>query len=119
MRSFFGGIGAGCVMSKIWVYVTAGNQEDATNIAQTLVEERLVACANILGPTTAIYWWEGKVEMSPEVALILKTRSDLLDAVTEKIKKNHNYDCACIVALPIKGGNRNFLDWLDEETTKA
>ena len=106
-------------MSAIWVYVTVNDQQEAINISQTLVEERLVACANVLGETTAIYWWEGKVERSSEVALIMKTRADLLDAVTEKIKKYHSYDCPCIVALPISGGNRNFLDWLDEETRKT
>ena len=106
-------------MSLIWVYVTASDQEEATDIAQILVEERLVACANILGPTTAVYLWEGKVERSPEVAFIMKTRADLLDAVIEKVKKNLSYDCPCIVALPIVGGNRKFLDWLEKETRKA
>ena len=106
-------------MSAIWVYVTVNDQQEAINISQTLVEERLVACANVLGETTAIYWWEGKVERGSEVALIMKSCADLLDQVTEKIKNIHSYDCPCIVALPISGGNRNFLDWLDEETRKT
>ena len=54
-------------MSAIWIYVTTGDQEEATNIAQILVEERLVACANILGSTTAIYLWEGKVVRDPKL----------------------------------------------------
>jgi len=106
-------------MSAIWIYVTTSDQEEATEIAQILVEQRLVACANILGSTTAIYWWEGKVERGSEVALIMKTCADLLDQVTEKIKDIHSFDCPCIVALPIVGGNSNFLDWLDEETRKV
>ena len=106
-------------MSAIWIYVTTSDQEEATEIAQILVQQRLVACANVLGSTTAIYWWEGKVERSPEVAFIMKTRADLLDAVIEKVKKNLSYDCPCIVALPIVGGNRKFLDWLEKETRKA
>ncbi len=105
-------------MSAVWVYVTASDHEEAAKLGHALVEERLAACANILGSTTAIYWWEGKVESSPEVALIMKTRADLLDVVTEKINKSHSYDCPCVVALPIMGGNHNFLDWLAEETRK-
>ena len=106
-------------MSAIWIYVTTSDQEEATKIAQILVQQRLVACANVLGSTTAIYWWEGKVERCPEVAFILKTRADLLDAIIEKIRNNFSYDCPCIVALPITGGNPNFLDWLDEETRRV
>ena len=105
-------------MSAVWVYVTTSDQEEAENIGQILVEARLAACANVLGPITAIYWWEEKVERSCEASLIIKSRADLLDAVTEKIKNIHSYDCPCIVALPIKGGSSNFLDWLEEETRK-
>ena len=68
-------------MSAVWVYVTVGNQEEAEKISQIIVKERLAACANILGSTTAIYWWEDRVERSPEVAFILKTHTDLLDTV--------------------------------------
>lgn len=106
-------------MSAAFIYVTASDQEEAFHIGQVLVEERLVACVNIFGATTAMYWWEGKVETSPEVALVLKTRAELVDAVTEKINIIHSYDCPCIVALPITGGDVKFLNWLKTETGYA
>ena len=106
-------------MSAAFIYVTASDQEEAFQIGQVLVEERLVACANILGSITAMYWWEGKVEKNSEVALVLKTRAELVDAVTEKINFIHSYDCPCIVALPVTGGDVKFLNWLKTETGYA
>jgi periplasmic divalent cation tolerance protein len=103
-------------MDAVWVYVTAASAADAEAIGRAAVEARLAACANVLGATKAIFWWNGKVESAPEAALALKTRSALVPALTEKIKALHGYDCPCVVALPIVGGNEDFLDWLAAET---
>jgi periplasmic divalent cation tolerance protein len=105
-------------MSAVWVYVTASDAAEAEKLARAVVEARLAACANILGPTTAIYWWEGQVESGQEVALVLKSRQELVPAITEKIVALHSYDCPCVVALPISGGNADFLHWLEDETRK-
>jgi len=103
-------------MAAVWVYVTAADQAEAERLGRAAVEARLAACANLLGPTTAVYWWEGKVESGPEVALVLKTRADLVDALSAKIVEWHSYDCPCVVALPIAGGNPEFLQWIEDET---
>lgn len=99
-----------------WLYVTAANRQEAQIIARTLVEERLVACANILGDIESFYRWEGAVQNDAEVALILKTRSVKVNAVTQRIKALHSYDCPCVVALDIQGGNPAFIDWIVQET---
>jgi periplasmic divalent cation tolerance protein len=103
-------------MDAVWVYVTAASAADAEAIGRAAVEARLAACANVLGATKAIYWWEGKIESSPEAALVLKSRRELVPALTDKIKAIHGYDCPCVVALPIIGGNPDFLAWLEAET---
>lgn len=103
-------------MAAVWVYVTAADQVEAERLGRAAVEARLAACANLLGPTTAVYWWEGKVESGAEAALVLKTRADLVDALTAKIVELHSYDCPCVVALPIAGGNPEFLQWIETET---
>lgn len=84
-------------------------------MARTLVNERLVACANILGKMTSIYQWQGALEEQEEVAVLLKTRRDLTDAVTERIKSLHSYDLPCVISLLIQGGNPDFLSWLQGE----
>lgn len=63
-----------------------------------------------------MYWWEGTVHEDDEMALILKTRQDLVDRVIAKVKELHSYDCPCVVALPITGGNREYLEWISGET---
>lgn len=99
------------------VYVTAPSHEEAMRLAHLAVGERLAACANVLGPITSVYWWDGKVNQEPEIALVLKTRAQLVDALTARITAVHPYECPCVVALPITGGNPAFLSWIAAETS--
>ncbi|VGO20914.1 divalent-cation tolerance protein CutA [Pontiella sulfatireligans] len=100
-----------------WVYVTAENEAEAKLIAKTVVEERLAACANLLGGIQSIYWWEGKVCEGEEVALVLKTSNARKTELIDRIKQLHSYDCPCIVCLPIADGNPGFLSWIAAETS--
>ena len=103
-------------MSASTIYVTASTLKEATEIARTTVNERLAACANILGSITSVYFWNGRVEEGTETALILKTRRDLVPALTERIKEIHSYDCPCITSLNITEGNPDYIDWINSET---
>jgi periplasmic divalent cation tolerance protein len=100
----------------VWCYVTAKDARQADRLAAALVRERLAACANILGGIQSVYRWKGRVERGREVALILKTRRTLVPALTERIRKLHTYECPCVIALPVLGGNPDFLAWLAAET---
>jgi periplasmic divalent cation tolerance protein len=104
-------------MSAMFVYVTASDAAEAERIGRAVVVERLAACANILAGMRSIYWWEGKVEEGAEAALVLKTTRERLAPLVARIKALHSYDCPCIEALPIEGGNQAFLDWIARETT--
>ncbi|MDP6688908.1 MAG: divalent-cation tolerance protein CutA [Alphaproteobacteria bacterium] len=99
----------------VLLYVTCADQDEAKTIARALVDERLVACANILGPMTSVYRWEGAVAEDEEVAMILKTRGEMTEPVTARIKALHSYDLPCVIGLPIRGGNPEFLTWLHGE----
>ncbi|MGE5546527.1 MAG: divalent-cation tolerance protein CutA [Solirubrobacterales bacterium] len=98
------------------IYITAANEDDARRLGQTLVEERLAACANILPGITSVYWWEGRLNEDREVALLLKTRADLVDGLIARARELHSYTCPCVVALPITAGNPAFLEWVKAET---
>ena len=104
-------------METCLVYVTAGSADEAEKIATALVEERLAACANILGPITSIFRWEGALQHQNEVALLLKSQPHLTKKLTERVTQLHTYDCPCVIALPITGGNPEFLKWIAEETS--
>jgi periplasmic divalent cation tolerance protein len=97
------------------LYVTCANQDEAKSIARALLADRLIACANVMAGHTAIYEWEGAVQEETEVAMILKTRRDMTVHVAERIKVLHSYDVPCVVALPIVGGNGDFLQWLHRQ----
>ena len=104
-------------MDTFFIYVTAVDAAEAELIARTVVEERLAACANILGSSRSIYWWEGQVCEGEEIALVLKTTTSRKSELVDRIKQLHSYDCPAIVCLPIADGNPDFLKWIQQETT--
>lgn len=95
------------------IYVTTAGSDEAILIAETVVTERLAACANILNGVTSIFHWDGKLCRESETVLILKTTEEKTNALTARIKKLHSYECPCIAVLPIEGGNSEFLNWIE------
>jgi periplasmic divalent cation tolerance protein len=104
-------------MAACSLYLTAANQAEAEKISRTLVEERLAACANVLGPIRSFYWWQGKVQDDSEVAFLLKTRTDLVDRVVARVKQLHSYTVPCVVTWPIEAGNPDYLAWVEKEAS--
>lgn len=103
----------------MFVYVTAGDTDEARRIGRAAVEARLAACANVLAGMRSIYWWEGKLTESEEAVLVLKTTEDRLEALIARVKDLHSYDCPCIEALPVTAGYQPFLDWVAQETQQS
>lgn len=98
------------------IYMTAADGAAAKALGRALVAARLVACANVIEGMTPIFRWAGEVREDSEAVLIAKTRSSLVGEVTRFVKERHDYDCPCVVALPIAGGNPEFLAWIGAET---
>ncbi|NCC22163.1 MAG: divalent-cation tolerance protein CutA [Alphaproteobacteria bacterium] len=98
------------------IYVTARDADEARRIAGALLEKKLIACANLLAPHTAMYRWKGDIVAEEEQAMILKTRVDLLEPVRAEICALHSYETPCIVAWPLAGGHGPFLQWIEAET---
>jgi periplasmic divalent cation tolerance protein len=99
--------------SYVVVMVTASNKQEAEKITQKLLEEKLIACANILGPVSSHFHWAGKIDKAEEYLLFMKSRSDLFDAVSAKVKTLHSYEVPEVLALPILKGSKAYLDWLN------
>lgn len=106
-------------MSASFLYITAPNRDDALRIGRTLVEERLVACVNVLDGMRSVYRWQGKVEEAQEAVLIAKTRSELVEQVTARVQELHTYDCPCVVSWNLEAGNPAYLDWIRDETNSG
>lgn len=103
---------------KVVVFVTTSTIDEADKIAGVLVEQRKAACVNIVPQVSSRFWWQGAIESAEEALLIVKTRAALLDDVIGLVKANHSYEVPEVIALPISGGNGDYLNWLDEETSQ-
>jgi len=101
-------------MAVVSVYAVFANQEEAERIGRAIVEERLAACVNILGPVRSIYRWQGSIESAEESAAIFKTHHWQADALIERVTALHSYDVPCVVAWPIDKILRKYADWVDD-----
>ena len=103
-------------MGASLVLVTMPSIEAARALGRALVEARLAASVNIAPDITSFYWWEGAVQEGVEALVFAKTRSDLVDALTDFVKARHDYVCPAIYATPIAAGNPDYLAWIEKET---
>ena len=106
-------------MNHVVVLVTGPSTDEAERIGRALVEERLAACANLIPSISSAYWWKGKIEEATEALLILKTRQDLVDRLTTRVRALHRYTVPEVIALPILGGNPDYLKWIDDSTAST
>lgn len=93
------------------IQITCGSVDEADTIARSLVDARLVACAQAM-PIRSVYVWKGAVEHDDEVLVLLKTRADRFDAIVELVGAQHSYDLPAITSLPMTG-TVAYLDWID------
>jgi len=100
-------------MKPIVIFSTCANRKEALRIAQSLVKNKLAACVNIVDKIESLFWWEGKVDRSREVLLIIKSRQSKLTGIIKSVKALHSYEVPEIIALPITGGYKPYLNWID------
>ncbi len=98
------------------VVTTTDSEAAARKLAAGAVEARLAACAQVLGPITSVYRWEGQTHTDPEWRVEIKTAADRVDALTEHLKAHHSYDEPEVVATPVTGGSAGYLSWVVDET---
>jgi periplasmic divalent cation tolerance protein len=99
---------------RVQVLTTAGSEEEAGRIAQLLVERRLAACVQVVGPIVSRYRWQGEVEEAKEWQCLVKTTRAAYEAVEVAIREGHSYDEPEIIATPIVAGSAGYLTWIEE-----
>ena len=102
--------------SAIIISITASSDEEAKTIATTLVNEKLVACVNIIPKIHSVYWWEGKVCQADEIMLVAKSKHVLFPAVIERVQSLHSYKVPEIISFPILQGLPQYLSWIEQVT---
>ncbi len=99
----------------IVLLITTSNTEEAQQIADLLLNHKKAACVNIIPGVSSLFWWQGNIDSAEESLLIVKTKTSLLDGIVTLVKQIHSYDVPEIIALPIVGGNQDYLDWIGKE----
>lgn len=96
------------------IFITVKNVMEGEKIAHHLVKEQLVACVNIISGVKSIFTWQGKVDHADEALLILKSKKSCFPKIVAQVKKLHSYDCPEVIAMPIIGGNKDYLNWVKD-----
>jgi periplasmic divalent cation tolerance protein len=106
-------------MSEISVVlITAGTEEEAVKIGQTLVEQQLAACANLVPRIRSIYRWKGKICDEQEYLIIVKTRTSLFQDLQKRVRELHSYEVPEIISIPVAQGFDQYLEWVNTETNR-
>lgn len=96
----------------VLVLTTCGSTQEASRLAQQLVEKRLAACVNILPGIRSLYRWKGRAETGREILLFIKTRQEKLSALWQSLRRLHSYEVPEYLVLPVSHGERRYLEWL-------
>jgi periplasmic divalent cation tolerance protein len=107
------------VAEYLQVLTTAGSKEAAERISSVLVERRLAACAQVIGPISSRYRWQGEIEQASEWICLAKTEATLYTEVEAAIRAAHSYEEPEIVAMPIAAGSRGYLQWISDNVERG
>lgn len=99
---------------KIIVLVTCANKEEAKKIAKALVEKKQAACVNIIDGIESVFWWEGKIDSSKEILLIIKSTEENFKKIEESVKSLHSYEVPEIISFNIDRGEEKYLNWIHD-----
>lgn len=100
----------------IVVFITTSGQEESASISRALLERRQAACVNTVSGVTSLFWWQDKLDSAEENLLIVKSKDTLLTGIIETVKQLSSNEVPEVIAMPITGGNRDYLEWLNQET---
>jgi periplasmic divalent cation tolerance protein len=100
--------------NAIVVFITAPTTEEATRLADVIIENRLAACVQILPEMQSVYHWAGNIERQKEILLIVKTIASKFDALEKAVREIHSYETPEIVAVPMTAGSSGYIRWILE-----
>ena len=94
--------------------MTASSKSEAKKIVRSLLEEKLIACANMIDSVSSVFWWQENIKEEKEVLVIMKSHQELFNKVSTRIEELHSYDNPEILALPIVDGSSQYLEWMNK-----
>jgi len=106
------------ISEHISVFVTVPDEETAVKVAKAVLDSKIAACASMIPAVRSLYWWKGEIQDDSELLLVIKTRSDMFDLLSRKIREIHPYEVPEIIAFPIVMGNHDYLAWIDDNVSR-
>lgn len=103
-------------MEFIVIYCTVPNKKEGTEIAKVLLEQKLVACINIIDKVESIFSWDGEIMEEKEALMMIKTKKELFSQINHTIQKLHSYNVPEVIAMPIIEADETYLKWIAHET---
>jgi periplasmic divalent cation tolerance protein len=97
------------------ILITTSMNEEAEEIANKLLTQRKAACVNIIPKVRSLFRWQGEIDSADEAVLVVKSKASLVDEIVSLVKEAHSYQVPEVIALPIIGGNRDYLNWMSDE----
>jgi periplasmic divalent cation tolerance protein len=102
----------------IQVLTTVADEKKANEVASAVLENRVAACVQVLGPISSFYWWKGKIEQAKEWVCLAKAKAEDYEKLQAVIKSVHPYEVPEILAMPVSFGNPAYLKWVRNETSR-
>jgi periplasmic divalent cation tolerance protein len=97
--------------------ITADDEAWLLSFTRSLVDDRLAACGQLIGPIRSIYRWEDGIQEDTEIRAAVHTRESLVPAIIERTRAEHSYEIPCVLSLPVENGNPDYLAWVIESTS--
>ena len=101
--------------APVVILITTNMDEEAEKIANKLLTQRKAACVNIIPKVRSLFWWKGELDSADEAVLIVKTKASLVDEIVSLVREAHSYEVPEVIALPLIGGNPDYLNWMSDE----
>ena len=101
--------------SEVVVLITTESRGEALKLSKELLDRKKAACINIVPRVDSLFTWNGRIDYEDEALLVVKTRASVVDELTALVKELHSYDVPEVIALPIIGGNEDYLKWVRDE----
>lgn len=103
----------------IIIFITTAHKKEARRIAKALLENKLAACVNIIPEIGSLFWWQAKIDSASEALLVIKSKQAKLTKIIKLVKSLHSYEVPEIIVLPIIGGYKPYLRWLDDSLRQS
>jgi len=104
---------------NVVIFITTDTDEEAHKVAEALLKNRDAACVNIVPRINSLFWWQDRLDSAQESLLIVKSKASLLSEIVRLVKEVHSYDVPEVIALPIIGGNPDYLEWISKEVKQG